>query len=162
VGAHGTIVGSSDGVTWTPAPSPTGADLMQVIFTGDRFVAVGGDWNSGAATITSSDGQSWAELASPPGHMFHAVVRAGDHSIAAANSRSDLQIPAQFHSIAGGGWTMRQGPDFYEGVEAAGLLVVAGLSLAVSTDGGASWETTLPASTGARGVAFSGPTFVVA
>jgi hypothetical protein len=161
VGGAGTVVGSRDGVSWAPAASPTTANLSHVIFTGDRFVAVGGDWTDGAATISSADGESWVAMASPSNHMFHAVAHGGDNLIAAAYYKSDLQTPAQFQSIAGGGWTMREGPDFYDSLTAAGLLVVVGGSVSVSRDDGASWQTTLPGWINVRGVAFGGGTFVV-
>jgi len=124
-------------------------------------VAVGGDWTDGAATITSADGEAWVEVASPSSHMFHAIVHGGGNLIAAAYRRSDLQTPAQFHSMTGGSWTMREGPDFYDSVTAAGLLVVAGGSVSVSADDGASWETAIPGWIGVSGVAFGGGTFVV-
>jgi hypothetical protein len=161
VGGAGTVVGSRDGVSWAPAASPTATHLSHVIFTGDHFVAVGGDWTSGAATITSADGESWVEMASPSNHMFHAVAYGGRNVIAAAYFKSDQQTPAQFHSMTGGVWTMRQGPDFYDSVTAAGLLVVVGGSVSVSRDDGASWQTTLPGWIGVSGVAFGGGTFVV-
>jgi hypothetical protein len=161
VGGAGTVVSSPDGVTWAPAASPTTTHLSHVIFAGDRFVAVGGDWNKGAATITSADGESWVAMASPSNHMFHGVAHAGGNLIAAAYYKSDQQTPAQFHSIAGGDWTMLPGPDFYDSVTAAGLLVVVGGSVSVSRDDGASWRTTLPGWIGVLGVAFGGGTFVV-
>ena len=165
VGGAGTVVGSRDGVSWAPAASPTSTNLSDVIFTGDRFVAVGGDWTTGAATITSADGETWIEMASPSNHMFHAVAQSGGNLIAAAYYRSDLQTPAQFHSIAGGDWTMREGPDFYDSQTAAGLLVVVGesvnVSVTVSRDDGASWAPAAPGGLGLRAVAFGGGTFVV-
>jgi hypothetical protein len=161
VGGEGTIVVSRDAVRWARAASPTTIDLVDVIFTGDRFLAVGQDWTRGAATVTSLDGESWTEIPSPSSHMFHAVVHAGGNLVAAAYYRSDLQTPAQFHSTVGSGWTMRQGPDFYDGVEAGGLMVVVGGSVSVSGDGGASWETTLPGWIGVLAVAFGGGTFAI-
>ncbi len=55
VGAAGTILTSTDGVSWTNAQSIATNDLYGVTWSGQRFVAIG----TGGVTLTSPDGIIW-------------------------------------------------------------------------------------------------------
>jgi hypothetical protein len=61
VGDGGTIVTSTDGVTWEPRPSIGYARLRRVVWTGDAFVAVG----SGGTAVRSTDDVSWTAHPTP-------------------------------------------------------------------------------------------------
>jgi len=60
VGAAGQVVTSSDALTWTEQPSPIGARLNSVAWSGFIWVAVGVDANGRAVIMTSADGMTWA------------------------------------------------------------------------------------------------------
>ena len=53
VGENGTVLASSDGKNWSKNPPPTGAKLTDVIFDGNKFLAVG------PGIFTSYDGYHW-------------------------------------------------------------------------------------------------------
>jgi hypothetical protein len=163
VGSAGTVLGSRDGLTWAPVASlPAETIMWHVLFTGDRFVAVGGGVSTGAVSLTSSDGERWFEIPSPPSsYTFRGVAHGGGNLVAAAWLNGSGAGVAQFHSAWGGPWTMGDGPDFYTSINVDGLMVVAGGKVAISGDDGASWETTLGGWIDVHSVAFGGSTFVV-
>lgn len=168
VGVDGTILTSPDGSAWTERASGTSADLRHVLFTGEKFVAVGGSWDSGAVTLTSRDGTAWTLVDSPSSHMFHAVAHGSGTLVAAAYYRSDLQTPALFASEFSAGssisssWAERQGPDFYDSVTTGDLImVVGGSSVSTSRDGVIWDQQDLPGVELVSGVASSGSTFVI-
>ncbi len=56
-GYLGTIVSSSDGIDWEPVSSSAGKTILDVLWTGDQFVAVGNN-----VIMRSPDGLSWTEV----------------------------------------------------------------------------------------------------
>lgn len=64
--------------TWNQATSP-GGDLLDIIWTGDRFMAFGGTWSSGV-TVTSYDGIVWIAAAS--NKATRSVVYSGSKFVA--------------------------------------------------------------------------------
>ncbi len=56
VGTGGTILTSSDGISFTPRASPTTDDLYAVAFGSGVFAAVGVN----GAIVTSTDGLTWS------------------------------------------------------------------------------------------------------
>jgi hypothetical protein len=162
VGSGGTIVSSLDGVGWTVRNSG-GTDLTDVIFTGEHFLAVGGDWATGAAALVSPDGVSWETLAAPEDHMFHAAASIDGTLLAAAWYRSDLQTPSLFVTeMAGSGWTPRSGPDFHDSVTIAGeVLAVGDRSVHRSSDGEIWDSLELPGQQYVAAIGHGGGRFVV-
>ena len=72
VGEGGTILSSTDTVTWTQRQAGTTADLYGVAFGNGTFVAVGGTTNS--EILTSSDGILWTPQPAPGGNPLKAVA----------------------------------------------------------------------------------------
>lgn len=162
VGEGGFILTSPDGRTWTPQYSPTSTDLSDVIFTGERFVAVGGSWDTGAATVASTDGLTWQNVLSPGTHMFHAVAHRNDVLVAAAYTKSDLQIPALFTALPGANWQEGTGPDFQDSVFHEDRIHTAGGSSANRWSDGLGWSSVpLAGNPSVRGIAQGGDLFVV-
>ena len=60
VGVSGTILTSSDGITWTSRTSGTSNDLYGVAFANNTFVVVG----VSGTILTSSDGITWTSRTS--------------------------------------------------------------------------------------------------
>ncbi|HMA17445.1 MAG TPA: hypothetical protein VKS03_03310, partial [Thermoanaerobaculia bacterium] len=56
VGRAGTILTSTDGVSWTAQAANPKVDLSDVLWTGSQFVAVG----QAGAVLSSADGRLWA------------------------------------------------------------------------------------------------------
>jgi len=69
VGAAGTVVTSTDGVTWTPQTAIGPGNLSAVAY-GTQFVAVG----SGGSVFTSTDGITWTARSSGTGSVLNAVA----------------------------------------------------------------------------------------
>ena len=83
----GITAASSDGIRWsygidttlTPlSTSKPDAGLHDVIWTGEKYVAVGHDGNRNALVLQSSEGIGWIEANAPDTHVLLAV--AGDRS----------------------------------------------------------------------------------
>lgn len=55
VGESGSIMTSTDAITWTKQTSPTTATLNDITYTGSKFIAIG----SGGTIITSVDAVTW-------------------------------------------------------------------------------------------------------
>ena len=60
VGSGGTVIGSGDGLTWSAPLMIHPNSLLQVIWSGARWVAVGGDY--ARLVFTSEDGTTWTTL----------------------------------------------------------------------------------------------------
>jgi hypothetical protein len=168
VGAGGTIVTSHDGSSWRTQDSHTTVDLRHVIFTGEKFVAVGGSWETGAVTVTSVDGFSWTLVESPASHMFHAVAHGRGTLVAASYYRSALLARALFTSelsatsSLASNWSERQGPDFYDSLTRDDQIMIVGeASVSVSTDGVTWTERPLPGPELVSGIAASDAVFVI-
>lgn len=78
VGAGGTILGSSDGSTWDPVASVTGADLSGITSTDGGWTAVG----SGGTVLTSTDGAQWTARASGVTETLADVAASGGVQVA--------------------------------------------------------------------------------
>ncbi len=68
VGASGTVLRSTDGVTWTAQTFPNTLLVNAVTWTGQRFVAVGQGTTApvgNARAYHSTDGRTWTELVTP-------------------------------------------------------------------------------------------------
>ena len=59
VGENGTIITSSDGVSWTTNNSGVADYLLSVVFAHGIFVAVGGDYGLTSTILTSTNGIDW-------------------------------------------------------------------------------------------------------
>jgi hypothetical protein len=119
VGAGGKIWRSADGDTWTAVTSPTGNTLCNVVFAGDRFVAVG---ISGTAVYSTDATATTWQLQSPGGsnHMFDliydgtkVVASGGNFSFGVSplatrcsNSAADSGNERWYNSnVSGASWT---------------------------------------------------------
>lgn len=162
VGEGGIILASADGVEFSPRYNPTGVDLSHVIHTGERFVAVGGDFDLGAVTVTSKDGFSWENVVSPSGFMFHAVAHRNDALVAAAFARSDLQTPALFAAEPGQPWQETVGPDFRDSVTTdQGMFTLGGSVLNQFVDGLGWSSQTISAGISAHAVTYEANQFII-
>lgn len=110
VGVGGTVLHSSDGLSWSPAPAITPRELLAIHFAADRFVAVGRQ----GIVITSRDGLAWENRSSSTADLYGVTYFRGSwyantlFSVRAANAevRDWFEVPAPslgfawgFHSI---------------------------------------------------------------
>jgi hypothetical protein len=82
--ARALIATSPDGVMWTERSAPTSAKALQdVVWSGDRFVAVGGAsvWAKGDAILSSRDGVAWSAQKTPVRGGWSAVTWAGSQFV---------------------------------------------------------------------------------
>lgn len=100
-GSPGPILTSEDGITWTPRKTVMSQDVVKVIWSGKRAVAVGGD------IMTSPDGITWKLETWRRGYPFETAVSNGDQVV--AFSRDSL-----FLSVDGGRWIPKAMPSFTE------------------------------------------------
>jgi hypothetical protein len=141
VGNGGTIITSSDGRTWTQRRRVP-VDLLHVIYTGDDFIAVGGEWSSGAATFRSDDGATWTELESPSEYSFQAVAATRSTVVVAAVKPSKTAPMALDNVVLAsvpptmtnrGGWVERDVPRFTDSLSLDAEAVTVGSWLNQST-----------------------------
>ncbi|HVH44974.1 MAG TPA: hypothetical protein VM925_21625 [Labilithrix sp.] len=105
VGPKGTVMTSSDGSTWTERAVAGACDFGGVVFTGDRFVAVGGGWSGGACAAESPDGERWTAVGgAPESEMFHSVAILDGRTVIGSTLLSDLGYPGVF-ALDGGTFT---------------------------------------------------------
>ncbi len=166
VGRDGNVTMSYDAREWSRRRWQQGNDLSHVMFLADKFVAVGGDWETGAIVLVSDDGLAWDELDAPDGHMFHAVAARGSTLIAAARTRSDLGEPSLFTSAlssgsVASGWTPHTGPDFVDSLELGDETFVVNDRVARSRDGVTWTEHDVPTAYSVHSIATDGARFVV-
>ncbi|HRI63075.1 MAG TPA: hypothetical protein PK156_02525, partial [Polyangium sp.] len=162
VGDGGVILTSLNGVEFKQRYSPTGVDLVHVIHTGEQFVAVGGDFNVGAVTVTSTNGIDWENIVAPGSYMFHAVAYKDTTLIAAAFSRSDMQTPALFTAVPGQSWQEDVGPDFRDSITTTeGVFTVGGSSVNHFVDGLGWTSQTVSPNAAAHTMTHGANTFVV-
>jgi hypothetical protein len=93
-GAHGNLLTSTNGLTWSALSQASDNNLRGVIYANNKFVAVG---NIGAI-LTSSDGRSWTGHPTGTGINFHEVcwgkgtfVAVGDGAILLSTNGADWQ-----------------------------------------------------------------------
>ena len=59
VGNSGTLLTSSDGITWTSRTSGTTKSLNGITYANSKFIVVSGDWDANTGTImNSADGNT--------------------------------------------------------------------------------------------------------
>ena len=85
IGAAGTVLTSSDGLTWTPR-SAISANTMNAVAFGGQFVAVG---NAGSI-YTSLDGITWQAQASGTVNDLTALVRTSSGYLAVGAAGTNL------------------------------------------------------------------------
>ncbi|MEN8163300.1 MAG: hypothetical protein ABFS37_04160 [Acidobacteriota bacterium] len=85
VGENGIILASENGLDWDTVHSKSGLILEDVIWAGDRFVAVGGyslglgePAYSPGVILTSGDGRQWAESLVVDGTIFRRAIYTGE------------------------------------------------------------------------------------
>ena len=71
VGAHGTVLTSPDGITWTTRSTGSAHYLYDVAWTGSQLVAVG----AGSSVFTSPDAITWKRRYVPVGQDLYAIVK---------------------------------------------------------------------------------------
>ena len=116
-GEHGTVLTTTDGISWAAKNSTVDERLAGVVWAGTQFVAVGG----GGALVTSPDGQTWTAQVSPTRLAWRSVTWDGTRMIAVGDAG------AMATSTTGTAWTLvRPGVlrDLH-GVAAGGGLIVA-------------------------------------
>lgn len=88
VGNGGTILTSTDTITWTFGSSGTGADLYGVAYGNGVYVAVGGSTN--ATILTSSNGVTWAPQTTTTTNNLKAVTSGGGVFVAVGDQGTIL------------------------------------------------------------------------
>jgi hypothetical protein len=106
VGRNGTILTSPDGVDWTSRISGTTNILNSVVWTGDRFVAIGFPETGQLAlsVVTSIDGQNWtcdSVRVDTIGSGLYSLVWTGAQ-FAALRGNGEIVTSADAHN-----WTVR-------------------------------------------------------
>jgi hypothetical protein len=152
-----TLMTSSDGNTWnhinTNALTTFSPNLNDVIWTGTRFVAVGGS----ASIWTSEDGTSWTpRIDTNTNSRLIAVAQQGNCLIAV----SDTSTQEWISNDGGLTWTLRTNSYGYGIASSNSVFIkitntgtVSGIYVTPSLDGGATWSTaTIIPSTGFRDV----------
>lgn len=96
VGDNGTIVRSTDGLSWNPVASGTSTDLYGVSYGDSTFVIVGDEGGSTAhVVLTSTNGLSWADHSSgssiTDNQWMFEVEYVNDRFLAAGGFRSGIQ-----------------------------------------------------------------------
>lgn len=100
VGRAGTILTSTDVVTWTPRASGTKHDLERIVWTGTQFVAVG----QRGVIVTSPDGINWTKQNSSIKGDITRITTDGSLIVASAEGEQILT------STDGVAWVARSGP----------------------------------------------------
>jgi photosystem II stability/assembly factor-like uncharacterized protein len=80
VGANGTVLSSSDAITWTPRSANTSAQLNR-ISSENQFVVVGAN----GTILTSSDGIAWTSRVSKTNTELRTILRAESRLIVVDN-----------------------------------------------------------------------------
>lgn len=148
-----TLMTSSDGNTWNhintnALTTSTYYNLFDVIWTGTRFVAVGGNQSTTSAGVliwTSEDGASWtSRLDNNANYRLTSVAKQGNRLIAISDSNTQEWV-----SDDGGlTWTVRTNSYGYGIASSSSVFVkitnagsVSGIYATPSFDGGATWST---------------------
>ena len=98
VGDNGSLLTSTDSVTWTAINSGTGVPLLDILWDGVKFIAVGGNSSSGIV-LTSSDGITWSSPQFVGSHLLHGITYNGSKYIAVGDAGT-------IHTSTNGtGWT---------------------------------------------------------
>jgi hypothetical protein len=101
VGQSGTILTSTNGVSWTQKTAGTTASLYAVTWTGSQYIAVG----ENNTILASADGHTWLNRSAvTPGTSLYSIAFSGTNYVAAGvdNTTSRLVILNSFDGI---NWT---------------------------------------------------------
>ncbi len=79
VGSQGTILTSTDGMSWTAVDSGTDQMLYDVVWADGKFVVVGG---SSRTILTSADGTSWNQVMANEDSPLRSVAWTGEEFVA--------------------------------------------------------------------------------
>ena len=173
VGEDGTVVTSSNGVFWERRDALLGTPLYGVVWTGTRYVAVGGrtGYGGSGAAFVSSDGREWASAGVTGGALV--AIAAGRPGLVAIQESFDPWMGSYrgqlLFSHDGTIWTPVERLPWWGGyvnvawTGSTFMLLTAG-SLAVSDDG-LTWASaggTIPGLGGLAALAGDGSRVVVA
>jgi hypothetical protein len=136
VAVGGSVLTSSDGLTWTNCPSPARDRLNAVTWGGGQFVAVGRNAN----IITSTNGTNWSlRLYGEDTYFFLQGVAYGNGRFVAAGQSSVVTISTngalwQWQEVPSSTWGF---PDIEDVQFANGQFILVGANgfLATSSDG---------------------------
>ncbi|MCL2658268.1 MAG: hypothetical protein FWD62_12815 [Betaproteobacteria bacterium] len=127
VGDAGTLLSSTDALTWTPHASGTSANLNSVAAFGGTYIAVG----EGGTILYSTDGTTWSARTSPVMENLRKVVYVRDDFVAVGDNGTVLTSPdgnAWTKQNSGTGATLYDvayGNNTFVGVGAAGTLMTS-------------------------------------
>lgn len=163
IASSGMIFTSTDGASWSAVDVDVDAALWSVVYSGDRFVAVGGDFviNAGrtrGVLLTSTDGVSWQSTPSPDVAVSGVAYGAGTFVATTFDTRV-------LRSTDGVHWDVLDanlGSGIHHVTFGNGVFVAATdtSEIAVSSDG-AAWQTiTVDPLLGVRSVSFINGAFL--
>lgn len=88
VGSHGTIMASTDGITWTKRPLPVVTNLNAITWTGTEWVVVGDE----GLVLTSLDSINWELRSLNTGSAMFDVVWAQNNKLIAVGENGSLYV----------------------------------------------------------------------
>jgi len=129
VGNNGTILSSSDGISWTLQPSYTSSDLTSIVFGNGEFVAIGQD-----VVVTSSNGVNWEAHALDKAVIWKAIVYGGGVFVAVGSEGQQGKIMT---SSDGKTWALNDtsfDEPLHDVTYANGAFVVAGGNIIMESE----------------------------
>lgn len=153
--SFGAVYTSLNGVTWTQNPTASPQALLDIVWSGSKFVAVG----YGGTIVTSPDGLTWTVRATPTTDNLVAVIWTGTQFVVGGLTGTILTSPD------GITWTARVSPTTNEinGLAFSGsrLVGVINTGEVITSSDGITWAIQ-PSATSSRliGVAWMGSLFV--
>lgn len=153
--SFGAVYTSPDGITWTENSTAAPQALLDIVWSGSQFVAVG----YGGTIVTSPDGLTWTVRPTPTTDNLVAVIWAGSKFVVGGLTGTILTSPD------GITWTVRVSPTTNEinGLAFSGsrLVGVVNTGEVVTSVDGITWAIQ-PSATSSRliGVAWMGTMFV--
>jgi len=129
------VVVDDRAIYWHLRTSGTSATLRSVSWSGDRFVAVGGD--STSTIVESGDGKLWAPINSTPGNKLNGVVWGGGKFIAVGDEGTIVS------SLDGLNWSLESSSTTENLMDIAwsgtAYIAVGGNSTVLSSPDGENW-----------------------
>ena len=154
VGKSGSIVTSTDGITWTKQTSPVSSTLIAVTYGNGMFVAVG----ESGSIVTSTDGITWTKQTLKDRSILNAVTYGNGMFVAVGENNLSVR------STDGITWTSSSTPDriLKSITYGNGMFVAVGYTrgIATSTDGKTWTSQTSPVSTDFKSVTYGNGMFV--